>query len=106
NATTSAISEIGEIIGVVHTISSTIASSVEEQTATTNEIGRHAAAVCKAIGEIVVLSTQVERQAADTSEGIERAKALAAEILKWTQEMNIQSPGHKNLKSAHQRGTI
>ncbi|HKI31573.1 MAG TPA: methyl-accepting chemotaxis protein, partial [Gemmataceae bacterium] len=47
-----AIKQIGEVIDKVNDISSTIAGAVEEQTATTNEMGRNVAEAAKGSGEI------------------------------------------------------
>jgi methyl-accepting chemotaxis protein len=64
-----AISRIAEVIGRINDIQTTIASAVEEQTATTNEIARsvtEAAAGANGIAEDV---TQVANAAADTRQG-------------------------------------
>jgi PAS domain S-box-containing protein len=52
SATTAAIAEIGAVIKAVNSISATIASSVEEQTTTTNEIVRTVTVVAQAGKEI------------------------------------------------------
>ena len=44
--------EIGAIIGQIHDAQSTIASAVEEQTATTNEMGRNVAEAATGSAEI------------------------------------------------------
>jgi methyl-accepting chemotaxis protein len=65
----SAIARITEVIGRINDIQTTIASAVEEQTATTNEIARsvtEAAAGANGIAEDV---TQVANAAADTRQG-------------------------------------
>ena len=65
----SPISRITEVIGRINDIQTTIASAVEEQTATTNEIARsvtEAAAGANGIAEDV---TQVANAAADTRQG-------------------------------------
>ncbi|WP_242530515.1 methyl-accepting chemotaxis protein [Nocardioides aromaticivorans] len=76
----SAISRIADVIAKINDIQSTIASAVEEQTATTNEIARsvtEAAAGANGIAEDV---TQVATAAADTREGAENTLTSATEL--------------------------
>ena len=76
----SAISRITDVIAKINDIQSTIASAVEEQTATTNEIARsvtEAAAGANGIAEDV---TQVATAAADTREGAENTLTSATEL--------------------------
>ena len=76
----SAISRIADVIARINDIQSTIASAVEEQTATTNEIARsvtEAAAGANGIAEDV---TQVATAAADTREGTQNTLAAATEL--------------------------
>lgn len=64
-----AIGEISEIITQINDISSTIASAVEEQTGTTNEIGRNVTEAAKGAGEIAANISGVASGAQSTSEG-------------------------------------
>ncbi|GEB11972.1 methyl-accepting chemotaxis protein [Pimelobacter simplex] len=76
----SAISRIADVIARINDIQSTIASAVEEQTATTNEIARsvtEAAAGANGIAEDV---TQVATAAADTRVGAEQTLTSATEL--------------------------
>ncbi|HWJ67793.1 MAG TPA: methyl-accepting chemotaxis protein [Nocardioides sp.] len=76
----SAISRIADVIARINDIQSTIASAVEEQTATTNEIARsvtEAAAGANGIAEDV---TQVATAAADTREGAQDTLTSATEL--------------------------
>ncbi|TNM44222.1 hypothetical protein FHP29_05835 [Nocardioides albidus] len=76
----SAISRIADVIARINDIQSTIASAVEEQTATTNEIARsvtEAAAGANGIAEDV---TQVATAAADTREGAQNTLSSATEL--------------------------
>ncbi|MBV6726097.1 GAF domain-containing protein [Nocardioides daeguensis] len=76
----SAISRIADVIARINDIQSTIASAVEEQTATTNEIARsvtEAAAGANGIAEDV---TQVATAAADTREGAQNTLTSATEL--------------------------
>ncbi|TWG96781.1 methyl-accepting chemotaxis sensory transducer with Pas/Pac sensor [Nocardioides sp. J9] len=76
----SAISRIADVIARINDIQSTIASAVEEQTATTNEIARsvtEAAAGANGIAEDV---TQVATAADHTREGAQDTLASATEL--------------------------
>lgn len=76
----SAISRITEVIAKINDIQTTIASAVEEQTATTNEIARsvtEAAAGANGIAEDV---TQVASAASDTREGAENTLRSATDL--------------------------
>ncbi|WP_238694847.1 methyl-accepting chemotaxis protein [Nocardioides caeni] len=76
----SAISRIADVIAKINDIQSTIASAVEEQTATTNEIARsvtEAAAGANGIAEDV---TQVATAASDTREGAQNTLTSATEL--------------------------
>ncbi|MCB9878580.1 MAG: PAS domain-containing methyl-accepting chemotaxis protein [Planctomycetes bacterium] len=70
NDTEGAVASIGEIsnvIGRIHDIQSSIASAVEEQTATTNEISRNIAEAAKGSGEIARAVTGVAEAARDAA---------------------------------------
>jgi methyl-accepting chemotaxis protein len=77
-----AIAEISSIIGQINDISHTIASAVEEQTATTNEMGRNVAEAAKGTGEISKSISGVASAAQSTTVGAsdtqKAARALAA----------------------------
>jgi methyl-accepting chemotaxis protein len=75
-----AISEIRDIIGQVNDISTTIASAVEEQTATTNEIGRNVAEAAKGTADIARNITGVAQSAQDTAAGAAATQAAAAAL--------------------------
>lgn len=75
-----AIAEISEVIGRINDIQTTIASAVEEQTATTNEIARsvtEAAAGANGIAEDV---TQVASAADDTRQGAQNTLQSATDL--------------------------
>lgn len=70
--TKSAVGAIGEIAGVItqiNEISSSIASAVEEQAVTTNEIARNASEAAKGSGDISQNIVSVSEAAQSTSEG-------------------------------------
>jgi methyl-accepting chemotaxis protein len=76
-----AIGQIGNIINQINDIQNTIASAVEEQTATTNEMSRNVAEGAKGTEDIAKNITGVAQAAQDTSAGAVKAlgaaKALA-----------------------------
>jgi methyl-accepting chemotaxis protein len=91
----SAIGQIGTIIHQINDIQNTIASAVEEQTATTNEISRNVADAARGSGEIAQNISGVARAAQSTSSGAgdtERASAslaqMAAELQKLVSQFN------------------
>jgi len=65
----SAIGEVGTIINQINDISNTIASSVEEQTATTNEISRNVSQAARGSAEIGENISGVAQAASDTTQG-------------------------------------
>jgi methyl-accepting chemotaxis protein len=66
-AAVAAIAEIGDVINQINDISSTIASAVEEQTATTNEIGRNAGEAAQGASEIAANISNVAKAAQNTT---------------------------------------
>ena len=76
----SAIAEIAKIIGQINDISSTIASAVEEQSATTNEIARNATEAAKGSTEISKNITNVSQAAKSTTEGANNTLTAAKEL--------------------------
>jgi methyl-accepting chemotaxis protein len=75
-----AITEICAIIRQVSDISGTIASAVEEQTATTNEIGRNVSEAAKGTSEIARNITGVATSAQGTASGATETQAAAAAL--------------------------
>lgn len=80
--TVKAISEIGEVISKVNDISNTIASAVEEQTATTNEMTRNVAEASRGSSEIAENIASVAKGAQDTTAGARNTKEAAEEVSK------------------------
>jgi methyl-accepting chemotaxis protein len=64
-----AIGEISQIINQINDISNTIASAVEEQTATTTEIGRNVSEAARGTAEIAKNISGVATAAQSTTEG-------------------------------------
>jgi methyl-accepting chemotaxis protein len=74
------ISEISKIIAQINDIQATIATAVEEQTATTNEIARNISDVAKGNEEITRNVTGVAQAAKSTTEGAEYTNKAAGEL--------------------------
>jgi methyl-accepting chemotaxis protein len=68
-AAVAAIGEIGTIINQINDVSNTIASAVEEQTATTNEIGRNVSEAARGTTEIARNIVGVATAAQNTTSG-------------------------------------
>lgn len=75
-----AIAQIGKIINQINDIQNTIASAVEEQTATTGEISRNVAEAAKGSNEIAANITGVAQAAQGTTEGASDTKKSADEL--------------------------
>lgn len=72
-----AIAEIGTIINQISDISNTIACAVEEQTATTNEIGRNVTDAARGAGEIATNISGVATAAQSTTKGATDTQSAA-----------------------------
>jgi methyl-accepting chemotaxis protein len=77
-----AIAQIGKIINQINDIQNTIASAVEEQTATTGEISRNVSEAAKGSREIAQNITVVAQAARGTTEGASNTKSSADELSK------------------------
>ena len=75
-----AIQHIGKIINRINDISNTIASAVEEQTATTSEIGRSITQAATGTHEIAQNITGVATAAESTSQGATDTQSSAQEM--------------------------
>ena len=75
-----AITEIGDIIDRINDIQTTIASAVEEQTATTNEIARSVTEASTGANGIAADISQVNEAAADTKQGAQNSLQSATEL--------------------------
>ena len=82
-----AIGQIGAVIHQINDISNTIASAVEEQTATTNEIGRNVAEAARGSVEIAQNITAVAEAARNTTEGANNTQQAAAELAHMAAEL-------------------
>jgi methyl-accepting chemotaxis protein len=82
-----AIEQIGKIINQINDIQNTIASAVEEQTATTGEISRNVAEAAKGSNEIAQNITAVAQAARGTTEGASDTKRAADELTKMAVDL-------------------
>ena len=82
-----AIAEISLIINQINDISNTIASAVEEQTATTNEIGRNIVEAAKGAGEIAKNISGVAAAARSTTSGATNTQAAARALNQMAEQL-------------------
>ncbi len=82
-----AIAEITTVINQLNDISNTIASAVEEQTATTNEITRNVGEAAKGSSQIVENIVSVATAAKSTTEGATNTQTAAAELARMAAEL-------------------
>jgi len=82
-----AIGEITAIINQLNDISNTIASAVEEQTATTNEITRNVGEAAKGSSQIVENIVSVATAAKSTTEGATNTQTAAQELARMAAEL-------------------
>ncbi len=75
-----AIQGIGRVVGLISAAQNTIASAVEEQTATTNEINRNLAEAATGASEIVQNVAGVATAANETTRGANDTQQAAAEL--------------------------
>lgn len=82
-----AICQISAIINQINDISNSIASAVEEQTATTNEISRNVAEAAKGSGEIAQNITSVAQAVQSTTQGAGNVQQSASELSRMASEL-------------------
>ncbi|HSR98692.1 MAG TPA: methyl-accepting chemotaxis protein [Kofleriaceae bacterium] len=82
-----AIGHITKIINQISDISTTIASAVEEQAATTNEMSRNIAESADGSGDIAQNITTVARTAQDTASGASQTMTAANELARMAAEL-------------------
>jgi methyl-accepting chemotaxis protein len=102
-----AIKTISGIIGRVNDISATIATAVEEQSATTNEMSRNVSEAAKGSGEVAKNITGVAHAAQSTSSGAtESQKAaqhlamISTELRELVGQFKVDSNGHAKRPAA------
>jgi methyl-accepting chemotaxis protein len=82
-----AIGHISTIIAQINDISTTIASAVEQQSATTNEMGRNVAESAQGSGEIARNITSVAEAAHNTADGAGQTMTAATELARMAAEL-------------------
>ena len=87
-AAVGAIDEISTVISRISDIQNTIASAVEEQTATTNEITRYVTEAATGANEIAASITGVAQAAHDTSSGAASTQISARDLAELADELN------------------
>ncbi len=75
-----AIGEIATIITSINDYQLTIASAVEEQTATTNEMARNVAEAADGVGQIAANMTNVAESAQSATDAAGESQAAAEEL--------------------------
>jgi methyl-accepting chemotaxis protein len=88
-AAVNAIGQISNVINQINDISSTIASAVEEQTATTNEISRNIVEASKGTSEIAHNITSVAQTAQNTTEGARNSQRAAEELARMAATLQL-----------------
>ena len=83
-----AIARIGEVIGELGDFQITIASAVEEQSATTSEMARNVVDASSSTELISVSISDVARGAQQTSEGAEQARTATEELSRMSLELH------------------
>ncbi|GAB3689233.1 methyl-accepting chemotaxis protein [Angustibacter aerolatus] len=85
-----AIAEISEIITTINAHQLTIASAVEEQTATTREMTRNVAEAAQGSGEIAQSITGVAEASVETTEAVARSRAAVGELARMADDLRGQ----------------
>ncbi|MPQ98977.1 methyl-accepting chemotaxis protein, partial [Modestobacter sp. I12A-02628] len=82
-----AIGRISEIIGSINDYQLTIASAVEEQTATTNEMSRSVQEASAGTGEIAVNITGVSAAATSTTQALTQTRVAVDELSRMASDL-------------------
>lgn len=104
-AAAEAIGEITTIIEHINESQVTIASALEEQTATTNEMSRNVTEAATGASEIASSITSVATAASSTSEGVSDSHALNSELSRMSAEMT-ELLGRFTFASTQQDGEV
>ncbi len=87
------IQQIGKVIAQINDISNTIASAVEEQTATANEMSRNVGEAAKGTSEIAQNITAVAQAAQNTTQGATNSQQAASELARMAAELQQLGAG-------------
>jgi methyl-accepting chemotaxis protein len=85
-----AIEEISRIVGQINDYQLTIASAVEEQTATTNEMSRSVTEVATGSGQIASTITGVAAEASATTEILSQLNDAAGELARMSADLQMR----------------
>lgn len=88
------IQQIGNVIAQINDISNTIASAVEEQTATAAEMSRNVAEAAKGTSEIAQNITSVAQAAQNTTHGATNCQQAASELARMASELQQLGSAH------------
>ena len=97
-----AIRQITQVIGKINDLSNTIASAVEEQTATANEMGRNVSEAAKGAGEIAQNINAVATTAQHTTQGAADTQQAAGELSRMASQLQ-QLVGRFQVKQTNDR---
>ncbi len=97
------IQQVGKVIEQINDISNTIASAVEEQTATANEMSRNVSEAAKGAAEIAQNITAVAQAAQNTTQGATNSQQAAAELGAWQQSYSSWGQGRERRRNRRRR---
>ncbi|GIE83260.1 hypothetical protein Aph02nite_92100 [Actinoplanes philippinensis] len=95
DAAVAAIGDIGHVIAQINDYATTIAAAVEEQTATTGEMGRNVAEAASGSGHIASDITTVAATANRTTQSADEARTTAAELAGMAQRLGSAVSGYR-----------
>jgi methyl-accepting chemotaxis protein len=101
-----AISEISEVIARISDMQNTIASAVEEQTATTNEISRNVNEAARGSAQIAENIVSVAQAAGETSEGAARTQTAAGELRAVAADLKALVDGQERSAGSEPRAVV
>jgi methyl-accepting chemotaxis protein len=87
------IQQISQVIAQINDISNTIASAVEEQTATATEMSRNVAEAAKGTAEIAQNITAVAQAAQNTTQGATNSQQAAGELARMASDLQKLKAG-------------
>ncbi|WP_254508738.1 methyl-accepting chemotaxis protein [Anatilimnocola floriformis] len=100
------IRKIGEVIAQINDISNTIASAVEEQTATATEMSRNVAEAAKGTAEIAQNITSVAQAAQNTTQGATNCQQAASELARMAAELQQLGAGETSGTEAAEKVSL
>jgi methyl-accepting chemotaxis protein len=101
-----AIAQISQVITQINDISDTIASAVEEQTATTNEIARNVSEAARGGKQVAENVAAVATAARSTTEGAGNSQTAAAELSRMTYDLQSLVEQFKYARSSGTRRAL